>query len=323
YGEDAYTAAHLLASLDEFERLYKKTGPGPEMSRELKNRFVLYRSVGSDGKGRVLFTGYYEPELAGALAPDERFRWPVYGPPDDLIEADLGAFLPELEGSTIKGRLEGRRLVPYYSRQEIDRQSVLTGRGLELAWVDDPVGLFFLHIQGSGRLRLPDGRVVRIGYAGTNGRPYRSLGRHMIEQGLLNQAETSMQAIRTWLAAHPEQAPGLLDYNPSYVFFRMLEGEVVGNINVPLTPGRSAALDHKMFPKGALAWISGRKPTAQGGQVSKPAEFSRFVLVQDTGGAIKGPGRLDLFFGHGPEAELEAGHLKEPGQLFFLVLRPE
>lgn len=323
YGSDIYTARHLLASLDAFERLHRSLGPGRALNRALAKDFILYKSVGRDGGGEVLYTGYYEPLLNGSLTSCDRFRWPVYQRPHDLIEVNLGGFSPDLAGKTIKGRLKGRRLVPYYTRREIDRQNALAGQNLELVWVDDPVALFFLHIQGSGRIRLPDGRVMRVGYAGANGRPYRSLGRRMIELELLNSEEMSMQAIREWLGAHPDQAPDLLDHNGSYVFFHRLDGGPVGNINVPLTPGRSVALDHRIFPKGALAWLQSRKPVVRSGQVVRWQEFSRFVLVQDTGGAIRGPGRLDLFFGHGQEAETGAGRMKEPGRLFFLVMKNE
>jgi len=323
YGPDVYTAAHISASLDRFASLFQTLGPSPNLKKALARDFVLYQSVGKNGRGEVLFTGYYEPELKASLTPQPPFIWPIYARPEDLIDVNLGDFSSELAGMQIRGRLAGRRLAPYYTRREIDRERVLAGRGLELAWVDDPVALFFLHIQGSGRLRLPDGQLVHIGYAASNGRPYRSLGRRMIEMGLLDSEEMSMPAIKDWLAAHPDQVFELLDYNESYVFFRFLENGPLGNINVPLTPGRSVALDHRLFPKGALAWIESRKPLVRSGQAIEWRPFSRFALVQDTGGAIKGPGRLDLFWGHGQEAEAAAGRMKEPGRVFFPVLKNE
>ena len=321
YETDVYTAAHLLESLNVFEDLHRKFAPGPQLTEALKERFLLYQSVGSDGRGSVLFTGYYEPELEGSLDPGPEYPWPLYGPPADLVTVELGDFDEELKGKRLRGRLDGQRLVPYHSRHDIERQGALGGRGLEIAWVKDPVALFFMHIQGSGRIRLPGGEVVRIGYAEANGRPYRSLGLRLLELELMEKGDMSMQGIRDWLTQHPERIPELLDHNPSYVFFRRLEGEVVGNINVPLTPGRSVALDYRLFPKGALAWIAGRKPMADGPKVTEIAPFSRFVLVQDTGGAITGPGKMDLFYGHGVEAEAEAGRTKEPGILYFPVLR--
>jgi len=323
FGSDSYPARHLLASLDAFEKLHRSLGTGKPLTRELKKNFILYKSVGRKGSGEVLCTGYYEPLLHGSLTPGGSYRWPLYKRPEDLIEANLGDFSPSLDGRVIKGRLKGQRLIPYYSRSDIERQGALTGRNLELVWVDDPIALLFLHIQGSGRVQLPDGQIMQVGYAGSNGRPFQSLGKRMLDLGLISREEMSMQSIRDWLAAHPEKALDLMDHNESYIFFRRLENGPLGNINVPLTPGRSVALDHRIFPKGALAWLQTRKPIIRSGRIERWQEFSRPVMVQDTGGAIRGPGRLDLFFGHGPEAEIGAGHMKEPGRLFFLVMKTD
>ena len=163
--------------------------------------------------------------------------------------------------------------------------------------MSDPVALFFLHIQGSGRIRLPDGSIMRVGYAGKNGRPYRSIGKYMLENKLAERKDMTMQGLRDWLRSHPSRMAEVMDHNESYVFFRKLNSAPVGNINVPLTPERSVALDHRIFPKGALAWLESRLPILAGEEVTGWQTFSRFVMVQDTGGAITGPGRLDLFFG--------------------------
>ena len=321
YGKDVYTAAHLLESLDVFGTIYRTIAQGTSLKDVLRNHFILYRSVGDEVGGRVLCTGYYEPLLHGSLKPGGPYRWPLYGRPADLIDVDLGAFSKELNGQSLRGRIEGNRLIPYHTRKQIDREAALDGRGLELVWVDDPVDLFFLHIQGSGRVALEDGQIFQVGYAGANGRPYRSIGALMIERGLVGRDDMSMQAIKAWLRGHPDETTLILEENESYIFFRILENGPLGNINVPLTPGRSAALDHRIFPRGALAWISSRRPVTLDGQVTGWRNFSRFVLVQDTGGAIRGPGRLDLFFGHGPDAEAAAGRMKEKGDLFFPVLK--
>ncbi|MBW2139605.1 MAG: murein transglycosylase A [Deltaproteobacteria bacterium] len=321
FGPDSYSAQHLLVSLDAFEKLYRSVGTGKPLTRALKQEFIFYKSVGKKGRGEVICTGYYEPLLKGSLKPGGNFRWPLYKKPDDLIQASLGDFSPDLAGKAIKGRLQGRKLVPYYTRSDIERKSALAGRNLELVWVDDPISLLFLHIQGSGRVQLPDGKIMQVGYAESNGRPYRSLGQRLLELDLISQEEMSMQAIRKWLVNHPEKAMTLMDYNESYIFFRSLENGPLGNINVPLTSGRSVALDHRIFPKGALAWLQCRKPVIDSGRIERWEEFSRLVMVQDTGGAIRGPGRLDLFFGHGVEAEIGAGHMKESGRLFFLVMK--
>ncbi|MFH1134952.1 MAG: MltA domain-containing protein [Pseudomonadota bacterium] len=319
FGADEYDAAHLIASLDAFEDLFQRLGPGPALTEGLKKDFILYQAVGHDGRGRVVCTGYYEPLLLGASAPDDRFRWPVYGVPDDLISVDLGDFSPELSGRKIQGRLEGRKLKPYHGRAEIDRDGVLKNRGLELAWVDDPASLFFLHIQGSGRIELPDGRVLQVGFAGSNGRAYRSVGKRLLDDKVLTGDRMSMQAIRDWMRQNPDQAREVMFWNERYIFFRIMSGPPVGNINVPLTPGRSVALDDVLFPRGALAWLETTVPTPRNDKTGRTRPLARFVLVQDAGQAIKGPGRLDLFFGPGLEAEWQAGRMKEPGTLYFLV----
>jgi len=234
-----------------------------------------------------------------------------------LISLNLKDF--GLEPRIIRGRVVGRKLVPYHTRSEID-QGALEGQGLELAWVD-PVEAFFLHIQGSGRVLFPDGRQLLVNYADQNGRPYVSLGRVMIERGLLARDGLSMQKLKQYLFDHPDEVQELLTTNPSYVFFRVVEAGPLGCLGVPLTPGRSLALDRRIFPDAALGFIRTQKPVVDQGQIAGWQDFSRLVLFQDTGGAIKGPGRADLFFGHGPEAELGAGHMKKTGRLAVLVHR--
>ncbi|MFH1091106.1 MAG: murein transglycosylase A, partial [Pseudomonadota bacterium] len=302
-GADSYTARHLLASLTAFEKLYGELGPGDRLTQALSRDFVLYKNTGRDGQGEMLCTGYYEPVLQGSLTPDDQYKYPLYGRPLDLISVNLRNFSNDFPAETIKGRVQGHRLIPYYTRHDIDRRGALTGQGLELAYVDDPIALFFLQIQGSGQIRLPDGKIIQLGYAESNGRPYRSLGRLMIDQGLIRQEDASLQAIRDWLQNRPDQAQDLMDHNQSYIFFRRLEHGPVGSLNVLLTPHRSVALDHRIFPKATLAWLKFRAPLVSGKQVKDWREVSRFVLVQDTGGAIRGRGRLDLFFGSAPEAE--------------------
>jgi membrane-bound lytic murein transglycosylase A len=321
YGPDTYAAAHLIKSLETFSQRFRQFGPGPELTKALKADFVLYAASGQDGSREALCTGYYEPELSGSPEWSERCLWPVYALPDDLIDVDLELFDQELAGRRLKGRLQGRDLVPYYSRHDIDRKKILAGRNLELYWVDDPIALFFLHIQGSGRIRLTDGTTARVGYAGANGRKYRSVGRLLLDKGLVDAADMSMQTIKSWLETHPEQMAEILDHNDSYVFFKRAEDGPRGNINVPLTPGRSVALDHLIFPKGALGWLQTRLPEVHSGEITGWQDRSRFVLVQDTGGAIKGPARIDLFFGYGPDQEAAAGRMKEKSFLYFPVLK--
>jgi membrane-bound lytic murein transglycosylase A len=272
----------------------------------------------------MLFTGYFEPILEGRLKADRVFRYPLYRKPDDLIKIDLSPFSEELRGKSIMARIDGKSVIPYHSRQQIAQGKALEGRGLELAWLRDPVDVAFLQIQGSGRLDLGEGKSTRVGYSEKNGLPYRPIGRYLLERGLITREEMSMQAIRRVLAERPEMVEEVLNYNPSYVFFRDLgEGPLLGNINTPITPGRTIALDSRLFPAGAIGWIRTRKPEVNDrGEIVSWENFSRFVLNQDTGGAIRGPGRADLFWGSGPYAELAAGHMRHEGDLYILIKKP-
>ncbi|MCS6877151.1 MAG: MltA domain-containing protein [Geminicoccaceae bacterium] len=270
------------------------------------------------GEARGLVTGYFEPILEGARTADAIRRYPIYRRPDDLVVVELGRFDPTLEGRRIVGRVEQGRLLPYYTRAEIDG-GALAGRGLELAWVDDPIALFFLHVQGSGRIRLAEGGELRVGYAEQNGHPYRAIGRDLVEAGELAREEVSMQRIEAWLRAHPERAFAFLHKNPSYVFFRELglppdAPGPLGAQGAPLTPQRSLAVDRRFLPLGALLWLDTEAPFPDGAR-----SLRRLVVAQDTGGAIRGPVRGDLFWGSGPEAEHLAGHMKSPGRLWLLV----
>jgi len=220
------------------------------------------------------------------------------------------------------GRVQGESWKPYYSRREIDEEGSLRGRGYEIAWVKNPIELFFLHIQGSGLLQLQDGRRLLVGYAGANGRPYRSIGRLLIDRGKIPREEMSMQRLRLYLTDHPDERSEILTYNERYVFFRFLPEGPLGNLEVPLTPDRSIATDARLFPKGALAFIVSRRPIINtAGQLVGWQPFSRFVLNQDTGGAILGPRRVDLYFGSGAEAEAAAGFMNSQGKLYFLSLK--
>ncbi len=295
---------------------------GPGKVDRIRRDFTLYRSRGGDETGRVLFTGYYEPIMRASRRRSASFPHPVYGLPDDLIKVDLKKF--PLANSTVRvlGRMAGDEVIPYYSRSQIDGEGVLRGRGLELLWFEDPVEVFFLHVQGSGRAELEDGTSVHVLYDGKNGQPYRSIGRRLIDKGILPEEEVSLQGIREYLRRNSEQVRETLDHNPSYVFFRLDDEGPFGSIGVPLTPGRSVATDPSVFPQGGLCLIQTRKPRFTGnGEEREWTPFSRFVVNQDTGGAIKGAGRVDLFWGAGKEAERSAGVLKEYGELYFLLAK--
>ncbi|MGK6320567.1 murein transglycosylase A [Sphingomonas sp. DT-204] len=258
--------------------------------------------------GKAFATGYYEPEIAGSRTRQPGYEVPIYARPKDIIEVDLGLFSDTLKGKRIRGRVDGQKLVPYYERAEIDR-GALAGRGLEIAWAADPVELFFLQVQGSGRLRLPDGGVMRIGYDGQNGRDYTGIGALMRQRGLLGPGEASMQGIMAWLRAHPEEGRAIMEENKSWVFFRELTGPgPLGALGVPVTGQVSAAADPKFVPLGAPVFLSMDRADADG-----------LWIAQDTGGAIKGANRVDTFWGAGAEARAIAGGMSARGTAFLLV----
>jgi membrane-bound lytic murein transglycosylase A len=323
YGPHDFTIQQVRESQEVFLDLLSRGFDAGQLSREIRKEFRVYRATGRVEDKQVLFTGYYEPIYEGSLAPDETFRYPLYRPPDDLIRIDLSLFNEKFKGENIVARIEGKKVLPYYSRYQIEAERVLKGKDLEIAWLKDPLDVAFLHIQGSGRLRLPEGKDLMVHYQASNGRPYRSIGRYMIEKGFLAREEMSMQAIRKHLTEHPEVLDEVLNYNPSYVFFRQVDSGPLGSLDVLLTPGRSIALDSKIFPKGALGFISCQKPLVNDqGDIVGWTKFSRFVLNQDSGGAIKGAGRADIFWGSGPYAELTAGHLQHEGGLYILIKKP-
>lgn len=289
--------------------------PDDAQARAFFRRYFVPHAVYADGGGVTgLITGYYEPVLNGSLKRTRRFRYPVYGRPSNLLKIDLSSLYPELRGKVLRGRVTGDRVVPYYSRAEIDaRGAPLKGR--EILWVDDPVGLFFLQIQGSGKVVLPDGSRMEVAYADQNGHPYVPLGRCLSDRGVLPPgADIDLFTIKAALAAHPERRNDLLNCNPSYIFFRLLpdNGPAQGALKVPLTPRRSIAVDSAYIPLGLPVWLDTSWPVG-----AQP--LRRLVFAQDRGGAIKGPVRADLYFGEGDVAERWAGTMKQLGRVFVLV----
>jgi membrane-bound lytic murein transglycosylase A len=289
--------------------------PGEEAARRFfADAFLPFRLANNDDPVG-LFTGYYEAELHGSRIREGRFATPLLKRPRDLVMVELGLFRPAWRGERIAGRVEAGQLKPYDSRAAIEGGS-LAGRNLELLWVDDPVDAFFLEIQGSGRILLPDGAVVRVGYDGQNGQPYVPIGRLLAERGALPREAVSMQSIRGWLAAHPEEAPALLRENPSYVFFREVSGDgPIGAEGVVLTAGRSLAVDRGFLPLGVPLWLDAEDAAAPGGRLR------RLVVAQDTGGAIRGPVRGDVFWGYGKDAAERAGMMKDRGSYYMLLPR--
>ena len=324
FAEDIFTAAHLIASHELFLKFLYKNPSQKELNQFIASNFAVYQSVGSNRKRDVLFTGYYEPAVLGSLVPSDTFRFPVYATPTDLIAIDLALFSERYSGQKIVGRQTGKTIVPYYERKDIGELKPFLDSAKILAWVKDPIDLFFLQIQGSGRLLLPHGDHINIHYHTTNGHPYRSIGKLLIDEGKIAREEMSMQKIRTYLHEHPDEMNRILNYNPSYVFFKLEEKGPIGYLSVPLTAERSLALDRRIFPPAGLVYIETSRPVVdQDGQIETWEALKGFVLNQDTGGAIRGPGRADLFWGNGPFAELAAGHMQHPGTFYFLVLKTD
>jgi len=260
--------------------------------------------------GQAYATGYYEPEITGSHQRGPGYQVPVYGKPTDLVELDLGQFSNALKGKTIRGRLAGGTLVPYFDRTAIE-EGALSERVPEIAWAADPIEFFFLQVQGSGRLRLPDGSVMRIGYAGQNGRDYTGIGALMRDRGLVGPGQLSMQGIMAWLRAHPEEGRAIMRENKSWVFFRELTGPgPVGALGVAVAPRTTVAADPAYVPLGAPIWLDLDRPEADG-----------LWVVQDTGGAIKGANRFDTFWGAGDEARSIAGGMSGRGTALILVPR--
>ena len=278
-----------------------------------ESRFQAY-SVGPRWTAAGLFTGYYEAELNGAFRPDQRYRYPILSRPKDLISADLGRFDDKWKGNQIAGRLLGGKYVPYYTRAEIE-DGTLNGRQLEILWVDSPVDAFFLHIQGSGRVNLADGSSIRLAYAGRNGHRYTAVGRELVAAGLMRLGDITMPTIRNWMEANPVGGAALRQKNKSYIFFRVANTKgPVGAQGVLLSPGRSLAVDPSFIPYGIPLWLATTDP---GTKPKKP--LRRLVVAQDTGSAIKGSIRGDLFWGHGRHAATKAGLMNEKGTYYLLL----
>ena len=275
--------------------------------------FTPYQVFNPDGSEQGMITGYYEPLLLGGRVKTQRFRYPLYAVPDDMLTIDLSEVYPQLKDLRLRGRLQGKRVMPYYSRAEIDSVTdALKGR--ELFWVENAVELFFLQIQGSGRIELADGSQVKVGYAEQNGHPYVSIGKKLVEGGELKLEEASMQGIKHWAEKNPEKLTALLEQNPSYVFFRELPENLsapLGALGVPLTNEYSLAIDPRTIPLGAPVFLATTYP-------NDSAPLNRLMLAQDTGGAIKGAVRADFFWGFGESAGALAGKMKQQGRLWVL-----
>lgn len=299
FGADTFTVSYLIQSLKRFLAFIEKKPTREKLKAFLDRYYQVYAFTDTGKPVDVLFTGYYEPMLHGSLTRSPKFNYPVYPKPDDLA-AD----------------------VPYFSRQQIEETNVLKGKVSPIAWVDDPVALFFLHIQGSGKISLESGDTLNVHYQISNNHPYKSIGKYLIDKKRLLKENISMQSIREYLNTHPKEIREVFNYNPRYIFFEKVDSGPVGCFGIELTAARSVALDRRITPAGALCFIQTKKPVVGDAQkIQSWTKFSRFVLNQDTGSAIKGPERADIFWGTGSYAELAAGYMKHPGRLYFLVLK--
>ncbi len=320
FGLEAVPVSRLVDSLNDFRGKLAAMGLSEEFFRYVRENFVFYSSTAP----QVVFTGYYEPLLRGSRCASPQYPYPLYGCPADLVTVDLQQFYfykdqPNL--AQIKGRVDdNRRLVPYYTRADIDFRRMLSGRDLEIIWVDSLVDVFFLHIQGSGIVQLDDGSRIYVGYADQNGHPFKSIGRYLLDKRLIDRGQLSLQGMKAFLKAYPEAVMDAFIANPSYIFFQVNPQSATGTFGARLTPWRSIASDPRLFPLGTLAYIECEKPVFDKQNCIVGWEkFGRFVLNQDTGGAIRGAGRVDLFTGNGDLSELVAGNMKQKGTLFFLL----
>ncbi len=312
FGEDTFSVSHLIDSLGSFFEIVKNKPQ--KIQKEIRAHFWVYRSTGSDENHHVGFSAYYEHSLDASLTPSAKYRFPIYGRPADLVEVDYAAFDPRRSSERLSGRLHEGKLIPYFTREEIDSKGVLGKRGLEIAWAADLMDIFFLQVQGSGWLRIKEeNKLVRIRYAANNGHNYKSIGAYMIQQGMISRKDFGREAMEDYMRFHPLEVQEILNQNPRYIFFELdtskTREDTLGSLKVPLTPRRSIATDPACFPPGALAWIG----------TSADQKVNRFVLNQDEGGGIKGPGRVDYFVGAGEDAEAFAVRFWQKGHLFFLV----
>lgn len=313
----SYPLARLTDSLELFLQLLAGNLTAEELNLQVKDNFDVFQATGTQGinlRRKMLVTGYFQPVFEGSLKREAPFLYPLYSIPPDLLRKQNS------RGEKNIGRLEEGKFVPYWTREEIELQHKAAGS--ELVWIKDPFDAFVLHVQGSGFIHLRDGSVRTIHYAAKNGHQYKSIGKYMVETERIKLEEASLETIREYLKNHPHERDSILYHNPSYIFFNWSESPgAIGNLGKKLTAGRSIAVDQNCFPPGAFGFLFTRKPVIINGQKVQWKPLHRFVVVQDSGSAIRGPGRVDLFWGPGTEAGARAGHMKEPGALYFFILK--
>jgi len=317
FDSDSYPVSWLRESMNVFIDILKQEPAPEELSRIIAENYVIYQAGGrkDSPKGEMLFTGYYEPFLQGSLTKDAPYLYPLYSPPPSLLkvkDTDSGEIL-------FKRRGQNNQLQPFWTRKEIEENGHATGS--ELVYVKDPVDAFILHIQGSGKIQLTDGSIRSIHYAASNGLEYFSIGKLLVDQGKISLAKASIPTIRAYLLAHPEEQNTILHHNIKFIFFNWAPpGDPVGSIGEPLVAGRSIAIDPAVLPQQAFAFLISSKPELDSsGNILRWIPMQRFVFPQDTGSAIKGAGRADLYWGSGSYAKTAAGSMKEKGRLYFMV----
>ena len=306
YGE--ITHAQAVASIETFLEVLRQAQTPDEFDAMIKDRFDIYMSRGYDEKGTVLYTGYYRPIFDARLQQDSEFKYPLYKRPDDL------------ELNPVTGEYQRQGGGPYLTRGEIDR-GALAGRGLELVWLRDRFETYIVTIQGSGRLRLADGRYFDIGYHGNNGHEYASIGRDLIERGMLDPSQLSLQGLIKYFQDNPHQLDQVLPLNKRYVFFKPRSGGPYGSLNVPVTPYRTIATDKDVYPRACVAFVQTLIPARGAGGVITNQPYAGFAMDQDTGGAIRAAGRCDFFLGTGPEVGELAGRTLSEGQLYYIFVK--
>jgi len=305
------THDRAVASLRAMAQLLDSGLYGKKLQEAIRTRFEVYQSVGCDDMGTVLFTGYYTPIFDGSMTPSEKYKYPLYKQPTDLVKDDKGQILGQ--------KLADGSVQPYPDRREIEESGMLKGQ--EIAWLADPFEAYIAHVQGSAILRTPDGEQVTLGYAATNGHEYKSVARQMIDDGLVPAEGMSLKAMIDYFKANPQQIDTYVNRNPRYVFFRADSGNPRGCLNEPVIPFRSIATDKSIYPRACLAFIKTNLPRPIGGTVRKSA-YTGFALDQDAGGAIRAPGRCDVYMGTGDTAGKMAGQVYEEGKLYYLFLKP-
>lgn len=326
----SYGPAALTDSLREFISIVETSTGAAQLDQRVRAAFDVFQSLGGDGQGKVVFSSYYQPVLEASLKKSERFPHPIYRKPPDMVEIDLSLFDKKYPADApLVGRLDkDRRLVPYFSRGEIDIKKALAGKGYEVAWLKNRFDVLDLHIQGSGILKLPSGQEVLARYAATNARPYNSVGLTLVKAGIFSREEINHDKLRQYLRDNPQAENWILSQNPRYTFFEVVplpeDGEPFGTINESLSPSRSIAIDPAVIPLGALAFFTTTSPQAdKEGRLLGQFPNSRFALCMDTGGAIKTAGRVDIYVGHGKQAATTARNQWSEGKLYILVKKLE